>query len=314
MYDIKVSIIIPIYNAAKYLHRCLECILQQSYKNIEILLVNDGSTDESNTICLEYANKDPRIRYFKRTNHGVSATREFAVQKATGKYLIHFDSDDWASTNMIEDMLVIAEKTQSDIVIADFYVNLNDQEIYRSQRPSSLKPKQIMKEILQGSLHGSTWNKLIKTSLLERYNIHFPVGINHSEDVVLWIQLLQHPLKIIHLPKAYYHYDNIVSEHSITRHYTHKTLEERKTYVQLISSILNKKEYHKIITQIKLSIKFEVFESNILSASEFHQLFPEATSAIWKRNTSIINRSLLWIASLGYLKLAHNIYVLKNKI
>ena len=116
-----VSIIIPVYNAAPHLARCIESVRRQTYRNLEILLVNDGSSDTSGTICRMYARVDERIVVTDKTNSGVSATRNLALREAKGTYMQFLDSDDYLPRNATELLVTRAESTGCDLVIADYY-------------------------------------------------------------------------------------------------------------------------------------------------------------------------------------------------
>ena len=100
----KISIIVPVYNAEKYLHRCIDSILTQTFGDFELLLIDDGSTDKSGRICDDYVSKDHRIRIFHKQNGGVASARELGIIQAVGKYSIHVDADDWIESNMLEEM------------------------------------------------------------------------------------------------------------------------------------------------------------------------------------------------------------------
>ena len=100
----KVSVIVPVYNVEKYLRQCLDSILQQTYQNLEILIINDGSTDGSDAICREYLEKDERISYFAKENTGISDTRNVGIRQATGEYVTFVDSDDWIEKTYIEEL------------------------------------------------------------------------------------------------------------------------------------------------------------------------------------------------------------------
>ena len=116
-----VSLIIPVYNAEKYLRRCLTSAMEQTFKDMEILVVNDGSTDESLAICQEYAQMDPRFHIINKENTGVSDSRNRAIQIAKGDYLQFMDSDDWLTPDATETFVYAAQKFNCDLVIADFY-------------------------------------------------------------------------------------------------------------------------------------------------------------------------------------------------
>jgi glycosyltransferase involved in cell wall biosynthesis len=116
-----VSIIVPVYNAAGYLNRCLDSISRQDYRNIEVILVNDGSEDESLSICREYQRMDSRYRVIDKQNTGVSDTRNHGISVAKGKYLQFVDSDDWITEHATGTMVRAAESSGSDMVITHFY-------------------------------------------------------------------------------------------------------------------------------------------------------------------------------------------------
>lgn len=116
-----VSIIVPVYNASKTLRRCVDSVLKQEYADFELFLVDDGSQDDSGTICDEYAGKDPRVRVIHKANAGVSAARNDALDQARGEYLQFLDSDDWLSPDATRLLVRTAQETQCDLVIADFY-------------------------------------------------------------------------------------------------------------------------------------------------------------------------------------------------
>lgn len=309
----KISIIVPVYNAESTLRRCLESILGQTYTDLEILLINDGSTDQSGKICEEYAARDKRVRYFNRKNQGVSAVREFGTRQAKGTYFIHFDSDDWAHSQMIMDMGAEAIKQNADILISDFYVDTSKGTVYSKQQPAKLQSLEVLHNILSGSLHGSTCNKLVRTSLYRSCDIHFPNGVNYCEDIMIWVKLLQHNVKIGYLPKAFYHYDYNLNPNSITRSYTKETLRQRLAYITLLESSLDKDEYASEILHNKLCVKFEAFEKGGLLGKDFMAIYPEINKHILKMNTSFMNRILLYFASIGLICIAQKLYKIKTK-
>ena len=114
-----ISIIVPIYNAEKYLNKCIDSLVNQTKKELEFILINDGSTDSSEDIIKSY--KDKRIKYFKNKNQGIGKTRNFGIDKATGKYLMFLDSDDYLDINACEKLYNKAIKEKSDLVVFDFY-------------------------------------------------------------------------------------------------------------------------------------------------------------------------------------------------
>ena len=114
-----ISIVVPIYNAEKYLNKCLDSLINQTKKELEFILINDGSTDNSEKIITSY--HDKRIKYFKNKNQGIGKTRNFGIEKATGKYLMFLDSDDYLAEETCELLYQKAEKRQADLIVFDYY-------------------------------------------------------------------------------------------------------------------------------------------------------------------------------------------------
>ena len=118
----KVSVIVPVFNVEKYLRQCLDSILQQTYQNLEIIIINDGSTDGSDAICREYAGKDSRISYFAKENTGISDTRNVGIRQATGEYVTFVDSDDWVEHTYVEELHDKLKAYDADIAITNYYL------------------------------------------------------------------------------------------------------------------------------------------------------------------------------------------------
>lgn len=134
----KLSIIIPVYNASSYLPGCLERLIKQPFQSIEIILVDDGSTDTSASICDEYAQKDHRIRVKHELHAGVAHSRQIGFEEAQGDYILYVDADDAVDTNMITDMYQKAIEEDADMVICDYRELIHDGVVYRKQEPSTL--------------------------------------------------------------------------------------------------------------------------------------------------------------------------------
>ncbi len=118
----KISIVVPIYNAEKYLDRCIQSILNQSYKDLEIILIDDGSTDSSNKICNNYQKRDNRIKFISQKNEGVSAARNRGISEATGEFIGFVDSDDYIQPNMYETLYGLINKYNCDISICGYFI------------------------------------------------------------------------------------------------------------------------------------------------------------------------------------------------
>lgn len=199
-----ISIIVPVYKAEAYLHRCVESILAQTFTDWELLLIDDGSPDRSGDICDEYAKKDIRIRVIHKENGGVSSARQRGQDEACGEYTIHVDPDDWVELTMLEELYQKAKDDNSDMVICDYYTNQGSQQNYVKQEPTKPDNNVVLYELFQ-QLHGSCCNKLVRRACYSG-KANFPKGINCCEDLIWCIQVLKCKPTISYINKAYYHY------------------------------------------------------------------------------------------------------------
>lgn len=303
----QISIIVPIYNVENYLHRCIDSILIQSYTNFELLLINDGSTDKSGQICDEYAKQDERIQVFHKENRGVSSARQLGIDKATGEYSIHIDSDDWVDPTMLMLMYQRIILNGTDILITDLFVETQRKTIYKKQRPTKLQSRCVLKEILIGSLFGGLQNKLLKHNLLKKYNIQFIPNINYCEDVLFWCQLLQHNITISYLDKSFYHY-NQTNLNSITHNYTEETYAMRKSYILSLEQILPR-SFSEIIHQaVAYNIKREALYFKILTKGEYYTYMPTKLSTILRTKGSYKDIFFMILAYFGYFNLSYKLY------
>lgn len=197
-----ISIIVPIYNAENYLDKCIESLLNQTKKEIEIILINDGSTDNSEKIIKSY--KDKRIKYFKNENQGIGKTRNFGIEKAKGKYLMFVDSDDYIDKNMAKLMFDKAFSNSLDMVVCDYYKVINNENI--EEKLPSFKPTTLKNSPnLLYDINLSPWNKIYKTSLVKDNNIRFIEDLKY-EDAPFVIETLDKANKIGKVNKCLNYY------------------------------------------------------------------------------------------------------------
>ena len=174
-----ISIIVPIYNAEKYIEKCLDSLINQTKKELEIILINDGSKDKTEEIIKKY--KDDRIRYFKNKNQGIGKTRNFGIEKATGEYLMFIDSDDFLAKEACEFLYEKAKKENSDLVICDFYKIYEDNRLEEIMLPT-FKPTTLKKmPNLLLDINLAPWNKLYKTSLIKENKIKFIENLKYED-------------------------------------------------------------------------------------------------------------------------------------
>lgn len=218
----KVSVIIPVYNAEVYLKSCIESIQNQTFKDIEIIIVNDGSTDNSLSICLDYAKTDNRIVVINKPNGGVSSARNAGIQVAKGEYIGFVDADDWIEPEMYESMYHQIKHDQSDICMCNYVEECNG-DIKRiplnipSNKDILLKPEIVNYLVINmigpenvnsdsRPIMGSVWRLLIKKDYLVSNNIKFPLGIPVMEDLIFCVNALRKSEKVSVNQGFYYHY------------------------------------------------------------------------------------------------------------
>ena len=195
----KLSVIVPVYNVEKYLSRCLASLINQTLDNIEIIIVNDGSTDKSDEIIREYKKANNNIIYVTKENGGLSSARNFGLIYATGEYIAFLDSDDYVDRNIYKKMYEKAKETNSDYVECDFIWQYEDhQKIDTGYRYTNKKEMFEKARVV-------AWNKLIKRELIVDNKLEFPVGLNY-EDVEFFYKLLPHieRFAFVEEPLVYY--------------------------------------------------------------------------------------------------------------
>lgn len=204
----KVSVIIPVYNTAKYLPKCLDSVINQTYQNLEIITVNDGSTDNSKAILENYTQKDPRLKIITQKNQGLSAARNAGLKIASGNFVTFVDSDDFIKSKMIEKMLGALEKSDADVAVCSFkeifpnktIKNFNNHRYSQKVFSTESALKAMLKE--EGFMVSATM-KLFPRLFFD--HIKFPVGELH-EDVGTTYKLVQKAQKIVFLPDEFYLY------------------------------------------------------------------------------------------------------------
>ena len=202
-----VSVIMPVYNTEKYLSEAIESVLNQTYSDFELLLINDRSTDNSKQICIDYSKKDNRIRFFDNNTgeHGPGPTRNIGLDNAKGEYVYFMDSDDWIEKELLTDTVTKAEETGADLVPFGFIIEEENRQIRKQLKPAGNYEYDDFKEISNDILRG-TWaecHELIRGDLLKtiRHN-HFKT----CEDICFQMDLLCRVRKVCGINKEYYHY------------------------------------------------------------------------------------------------------------
>ncbi len=252
----KFSIIVPVYNAEKYILECLESIANQENANFEVILINDGSTDNSKIICEKFCQKDKRFKLINQDNLGVSKTRNRALQLVTGKYIIFVDADDILKKNALKE--IFEHATNKQLVCYGYtkmYKNKNENVLLIDSTDDFNK---IEREIvLENSIGGYLWNKMFLTSIIKKNNIQFKEDINYCEDLLFVAEYLSSISKVIYINKSLYYYR--MRKNSLTYNFFNSNEGSiLKAYSLLIEWYKDKKEFY-----WNLQLKYLVFYNKL---------------------------------------------------
>jgi glycosyltransferase involved in cell wall biosynthesis len=229
-----ISVIVPVYKVEKYLDKCIESIVNQTYKNLEIILVDDGSPDNCGAICDVWATKDSRIKVIHKENGGLSDARNAGLAVATGDWVAFVDSDDWVAEEMFARLLNAAKNHQADISAC------NVQFVEEGQLPDApyvsgetvcLTPKEAIRGLIQGGgVRAVAWNKLYKRQLL--HGETFPIGKYH-EDEFFTYRILAKAEKIVHIEDKFYFY--LQRQGSIMQTFHYRRLDALDAYLERLA-------------------------------------------------------------------------------
>ena len=227
----KISIVIPVYKVEKYLRQCLDSVVGQTYKNLEIIVVDDGSPDNCGAICDEYAQKDERVQVIHKENGGLCAARNDGIARATGDWIAFVDSDDWCEPDMYE-QAVNALEDGVDILMFSSFSNIGDRQVvipafaqeFTTEDSALIKHMQVAMinqhytPLESRFAPGCPWNRLFRASLIRDHAITYPTEVRAGEDGIFNLQVFQFTKKIKFIDVPLYHYR--YNENSITNKYT----------------------------------------------------------------------------------------------
>lgn len=267
----KVSVVVPIYKVEKYIHRCVDSILEQEYKNLEIILVNDGSPDHCGEIAERYKASDRRIKVIHKVNGGLSDARNHGMKHVTGMYTIFVDSDDWLEKNMIAYLVTCSQKYAADVVQSAFYYAYDDKLLVdKRSGPSNDKPtmmdnKQLMHQlIVNQKVKNFAWGKLYKTELIR--DIQFKKGVLF-EDIFWAHRVMKRVNTFLLTSKPLYNYyqrnDSIVSTYSIKNLDMVRGLKERHHFIEKNYSELINESYKAILKASLIHYNLLVLKRNL---------------------------------------------------
>lgn len=314
MKNIKVSIIIPCYNAEKCLKNCIDSILGQSLKEMEIICVNDGSTDNTLSILQDYEKKDNRIVVVNKENGGVSSARNEGLKYAKGDFLIFIDSDDYIDSEMLSKMYEIAKKTKSQLVKCnrkDVYNAFTNKEVIVDRKPIWDSLKTIKKDDFENEVYieffgrsrlCNVFTMLIERKIIVNNDIKFSEDLKVDEDEIFVIQLFNNSNTFTYMPNSYYYYVKSLTGLTGTGTNIYDRYESRKEHINIlkqVSSEWNIENYNEVLdnkigfvgiyTAMQTSIKNAKFSRND-QYSLFKKIINDALfkQAIIKKNNTVL--------------------------
>lgn len=239
-YSPKISVIIPVYKAENYIATCIGRVLTQTFDDFELLLVLDGSFDMSESICINYAQKDARIKILKKEHFGVAYARQTGLNESRGDYIIYVDADDEIESTYLEELYKKAIDDEADMVVCDYVELTSEGKVEKSQQPSELTGIAYLNDILAGKCYGALWNKLIKRNVVLKSATSFPINLSMREDLVFLSNLLPHISKLSYIHRFLYGYERRNVE-SLTNNYINESVQYYNQEVIWNSLILENK-------------------------------------------------------------------------
>ena len=265
----KISVIIPVYNVEKYLYRCVDSVLGQTYYNIEVILIDDGSTDSSPEICDEYQKRDKRVKVIHKKNSGAASSRNIGLSNAKGDYIAFIDSDDYIELDMYENMMKINEEYNCDIVLCDCYKeNKTKREIFTHNiREGYYNKEMLYKEYFPTLLMTNSVNYpptisncvcLFNKILLDSHQIFYKDGLRFSEDLLFGAQAMYYANSFFYMKNNYY-YHYMYNPTSVTNvFYKNKWMIMKQLHLDIEKFFLFLKDYN-FQRQVDLVLLFIVY-------------------------------------------------------
>lgn len=264
-----ISVIIPVFNSASFLDKCMKSVCEQTLKDIEILLINDGSTDNSLEICKKWADKDNRIKFINQENKGIAETRNIGIENSSAPLIGFVDSDDWIEKDMFEVLYNILKEEDADISICGFSLDHTNGENIKKNiyKPATMNMKKAVKEIiLDNKIKSYCWNKLFKKSLFDF--IKFPMN-RVFEDYSTLYKVFYNVERVVITERVLYHYINnpasIVNSKTIKKDLDILTADIEKFHFISNNSLFSRRDILRF--EIKVKKRFIRFYRN---ACKYH--------------------------------------------
>lgn len=294
----KVSIVIPIYNVERYIAKCAESLLIQTYQNIEYIFINDASTDNSLKELKSTTDRFPNrniIIIDNNINNGSSTTRNIGIKTATGEYINFCDSDDWLEPTAIEEMVKTAISKNADVVATPFFTNTFEKETVLNFPTDNIAD---LNSIPINFQHFSLCNKLIKTSIIKENNIYSLPAVDCWEDLSITSRIYALTSSVVLLNKPFYHYRKY-EYHSLTSDSHERQLNDRLIYTEFLikwfyDNNLSDK-YNNFLNHLKFTAKIKMLRTSPRQFRKWKQTYPESNKHIMSYNDIPLLYRLLFI-------------------
>lgn len=271
----QISVIVAVYQAEVYLRRCLDSIVNQTFQDWECILVDDGSKDNSGTICDDYAVRDSRFRVIHQANRGVSVTRQVGLDASKGEFIAFADPDDWAEPGWLEKLYQKISDDNVDMVICDYERIFSDKTVYCAGCGPSKNNMDLLVGLVYGDFWGVLWNKLIRRECFPRYQVNFHPEMYHLEDLYVVSKLLLCPITVSYLSEVLYHYDSVINNNSILKTKNTKYIHSIVFYINTFSPVLADSRFDEGWYKMKVWTKMDIFEMGGRCRYDIKNVYPE---------------------------------------
>lgn len=300
-----ISIIVPVFNVEKYIEKCLKSLINQTYKNIEVIIIDDGSTDSSGIICDKYSKYDKRIKVIHRKNEGVSTARNEGMKQAKGDYIFFIDSDDYLDFDVIDKM--VEELENADIIKISHKLIKDNKEIRRILNVGIFSKEEYIEKVLTGNIGGHSWGYLLSRDIVNE--VYFDKNTSCMEDTLFIVNCILKVDKIKCIDTSFY--NHIINENGITAsaNRIEKNINDYMYSLNEIEKILKKININNYYKKDILEKRFKLIESELAKCSNKKDI-------VKIFNNDTLNKNLINIyesSEIGILKKIYTKIILKKR-
>ena len=277
-----VSIIMPAYNAEAYIQEAIQSVIAQTMTDWELIVVDDGSCDNTASLLDVAACQDARIKVIHQPNAGVAAARQVGVDAACGEYCIHVDADDWVEPDYLESLTNMARQTQADLVWCDAFTETANQSSVWKMTLTEPTADAMLRGILLQQFWGMLWNKLVRTDICRQESVRFPIGCTMWEDMAYVVQCLLHSASVAYVSQPLYHYRQ--TDASLTHQNSSRVMcYEYQKAVSAIDAAIDARgvrpRYERELNRLKLEVVRDYIDDlRIRDYDQFMRTYPEAVA------------------------------------